>query len=59
MILIKEDLCEAVSETPPTQITTEWQKKDKNDRVLINVSMEDALIVHVKISPQQWKLGKL
>lgn len=29
MLLIKEDLFEFASETPPTPITTDYQKKDR------------------------------
>lgn len=51
MLLTKDDLIESVTMTPPA--TTDaawaaWNKKDKKARALLNLSIEDTQIIHVK-----------
>lgn len=48
MLLIKEELFEDITETPPTPIITDWSKKDRKTRSIINLSIEDSQIIHVK-----------
>lgn len=48
MLLIKEKLFEFVIDEPTNPITTEWQKKDRKARALINLNIEYSQIVHVE-----------
>lgn len=48
ILLIKEDLFDAITETPLHTITTDCSKKDHKAMVIINLSIEDSQITHVK-----------
>ncbi|UYV77601.1 hypothetical protein LAZ67_15001684 [Cordylochernes scorpioides] len=48
MLLQKEDLWEVVTENIPDEPKIEWQKKDSKARAIINLSIADSQIVHVK-----------
>lgn len=48
MLFIEEELFELVTDESPTPITTEWQIKDRKACAIINLSTEDATIIHVK-----------
>ncbi|XP_071037145.1 copia protein [Parasteatoda tepidariorum] len=62
MILIKEELYEIVTDTPPNPITADWSKKDKKARALINLCIDDNQIVHVRekeTAKETWDTLKL
>lgn len=46
-MLIKKDLFEVVTDYPPTP-TTDWTKKDKKVCAVINLSIDDNQVEHVK-----------
>ncbi|UYV73167.1 K02A2.6-like, partial [Cordylochernes scorpioides] len=48
MLLQKEDLWEVVTENIPDEPKVEWKKKDSKARAIINLSIADSQIVHVK-----------
>ncbi|UYV63661.1 hypothetical protein LAZ67_2005217, partial [Cordylochernes scorpioides] len=48
MLLQKEDLWEVVTENIPDEPKIEWKKKDSKARAIINLSIADSQIVHVK-----------
>lgn len=48
IFLIKEDLFHVITEDQPNPMTGDWSKSDKNVRALINLTIHDSQIMHVK-----------
>lgn len=48
ILYIKERLSEAITETPSTPITVDWSKKYRKARAIVNLSIEERQIIHVK-----------
>lgn len=48
MLFIKEDLFHIITEDQPNPMTDDWSKRDKNVRALINLTIHDSQIMHVK-----------
>lgn len=60
MLLIRDELIDVITDEAPILLTTVWTKKDRKARSLINHSIEDSQIVHVKnLNSARQKWGAL